>query len=161
MTRPVLVVGYGNTLRRDDGVGWRVAARLDADPRLAGVTVFQRHQLTPDLALDMSTAELVVLVDADDGLAPGTIAVGTVQPDATTQTRWSHHTDPAALLALTEQLYGRTPRVIVVRCGVQSLDVGDELTPTVEAAVPRVIDAIVELVQSPSASGRPPRPGSG
>jgi hydrogenase maturation protease len=161
MTRHVLVVGYGNTLRRDDGVGWRLAARLDADPRLAGVAVIQRHQLTPDLALDMSTAELVVLVDADDGLAPGTIAIGAVQPDPTAQTRWSHHTDPATLLALTEQLYGRTPRVVVVRCGVQSLDVGDELTPGVEAAVPLVIDAIVELVRSPSAAGGRTRPAAG
>ena len=161
MTPHVLVGGYGNTLRRDDGVGWRVADRLDADPRLAGVAVIQRHQLTPELALDMSTAELVVLVDADDGLAAGTIAIGAVPPDATARTKWSHHTDPATLLALTEELYGRTPRVVVVRCGVQSLDAGDGLTPAVEAAVPLVIDAIAELVRTPSASGVPPRPGWG
>ena len=34
---PVLVVGYGNSLRSDDGVGPAVAARLAGDPRLAGV----------------------------------------------------------------------------------------------------------------------------
>jgi Ni,Fe-hydrogenase maturation factor len=44
---------------------------------------------------------------------------------------------------------------------VQSLDVGDELTPGVEAAVPLVIDAIVELVRSPSAAGGRTRPAAG
>ena len=32
-----LVIGYGNPLRSDDGVGWHVAERLADDPRLAGV----------------------------------------------------------------------------------------------------------------------------
>jgi Ni,Fe-hydrogenase maturation factor len=31
----VLVVGYGNSLRGDDGVGWHAAGRLAADPGLA------------------------------------------------------------------------------------------------------------------------------
>jgi hydrogenase maturation protease len=161
MTPRVLVVGYGNTLRGDDGVGWQVADRLRADPRLAAVAVKRCHQLTPELALDMSTAELVVLVDADEGLAAGTVAVAAVRRDTSARPRWSHHTDPAMLVAFTEELYGRTPRVVVVRCGVQSLDAGDGLSPAVEAAVPLVIDAIVELVGAPSASGGPPRPGSG
>ena len=37
LTRRPLVIGYGATLRRDDGVGVRVAELLAADPRLAGV----------------------------------------------------------------------------------------------------------------------------
>ena len=35
MTGGVLVVGYGNALRTDDGLGWHAAERLADDPRLA------------------------------------------------------------------------------------------------------------------------------
>src|SRR5919198_4121190 len=75
--RRVLVVGYGSSLRGDDGLGWHAAALLAADPRLAGAEVLARHQLTPELAEDVSRAALVVLVDAraDGGGAPGEVAV--------------------------------------------------------------------------------------
>ena len=53
MNRGVLVIGYGNVLRSDDGVGWHVTERLASDARFASVTVLQRHQLTPELALDL------------------------------------------------------------------------------------------------------------
>jgi hydrogenase maturation protease len=66
----VLVVGYGNSLRGDDGVGWHAAGRLAADPRLAGARVLARHQLTPELAVDVAQASLVVLVDAVAGAEP-------------------------------------------------------------------------------------------
>ena len=52
----VLVIGYGNALRTDDGFGWHAAGRLAADPRLDGAEILQLHQLTPELALDISRA---------------------------------------------------------------------------------------------------------
>ena len=60
----VLVVGYGNPLRSDDGIGWHAARLLATDPRLDRARVLTRHQLAPELAEDVSRASLVVLVDA-------------------------------------------------------------------------------------------------
>ena len=76
----VLVIGYGNSLRTDDGVGPRVAELVAADPRLAGAVVVACHQLTPELALDMSAARLIVLVDATTEVAPGVVVVRRVDP---------------------------------------------------------------------------------
>jgi hydrogenase maturation protease len=146
MTEAVLVVGYGNPLRTDDGFGWHAAERLADDPRLAGVTVLRRHQLTPELALDISTAAFVVLVDACHGLPAGTFAVSRGVPTGDAGTTWSHHLSPSSLVTLTRDLYGRAPDVFIVSCGVGSLEMGDTLSPVVEAAVPRVVDAVVALV---------------
>ena len=68
----VLVIGYGNALRADDGVGWHAAGLLADDPRLVGATVMALHQLAPELALDLSAATLAVLVDASTATLPGT-----------------------------------------------------------------------------------------
>ena len=67
----VLVVGYGNPLCGDDGVGWHAAGLLASDPRLDGVRVVTHHQLAPELATDVSRASLVVLVDASTDGDPG------------------------------------------------------------------------------------------
>ena len=75
-----LVVGYGNPLRGDDGVGWHAAAALAADPRLADTDVITGHQLTPKLAEDIAKARLAVLVDARLGDTPGYVCIREVAP---------------------------------------------------------------------------------
>lgn len=156
MTQGVLVVGYGNALRSDDGLGWHVAERLADDPRLAGATVLRRHQLTPELALDISEATLLVLVDASHEPAAGAITVERLEPaidTGTSGTTWSHHLTPTTLVELARELYGRAPDVFVVGCGVASVEMGDELSPAVRDALPRVVDAVAELVASQVARG--------
>jgi hydrogenase maturation protease len=146
-----LVVGYGNALRSDDGVGPRAADLLAADPRLAGADVLARHQLTPELALDMSRASLVVLVDARATARPGEITVrrleaaGEARAGAGPGPSW-HHVGPAELLALARELYGAAPPAFVVSVGAADLGPGETLSPEVAAALPAVADAVAGLV---------------
>jgi hydrogenase maturation protease len=144
----VLVIGYGNPLRTDDGIGWHAAERLAIDPRLDGVTVVQRHQLTPELALDVSQAALVVLVDASRDQPAGTFLIDLVQRADRTTTQLTHRFDPSSLVGLADDLYGHAPDIFAVSVGVESLELGDRLSPLLEAALPRVVDAVVELVAS-------------
>jgi hydrogenase maturation protease len=146
MTEGVLVMGYGNALRTDDGLGWHAAERLADDRRLIGATVTSRLQLTPELALDVSRATLVVLVDARHDVPAGVLSVRRVTRSSDARLTWSHHVDPAGLLALAEDLYGRAPAMFTVGLGVASIEAGDDLSPAIRAALPTVIDAVVDLV---------------
>ena len=67
-----LVIGYGDSLRSDDGAGPRVAELLSG---LEGLTVLTRHQLVPELADDFRGRDVVVFVDAAATLKPGEVAV--------------------------------------------------------------------------------------
>ena len=154
----VLVIGYGNTLRSDDGVGWHAAALLAEDRRLAGGEVLAVHQLTPELALDMSRAWLVILIDASTDDPPGVITVrplaasdeaGGDGPGAT-----SHHVGPGELLAVARALYGTAPDALIVSVGVADMEPGEALTPLVSAALPTIADTVVDLVARRRA-GRP------
>jgi hydrogenase maturation protease len=142
----VLVIGYGNSLRTDDGLGWHAAERLAADPRLAGTTVIARHQLTPELALDVSRAAFVVFVDASHGPAAGTFTIEWLQAPANIATGWSHILSPSSLVDLARELYGQVPDVVVIRVGVESLVFGDRLSAAAEASLPGLIDAVAELI---------------
>lgn len=146
MNRSALVIGYGNALRSDDGVGWHAAELMSADPRLERVQVLQRHQLTPELALDVSVAAVVVLVDASSTAPAATVTVTRVDPADGGGSPWSHMLVPATLVALADELYGRAPDVYVVSIGVASFDVGDSLSPEVAGAMPLIVDTVVELL---------------
>ncbi len=154
-----LVVCYGNPLRGDDALGWHVSELLAADPRLGGATVIWRHQLTPDLAADIKDASLVILVDVNVVDEPGVVSLRRVDAggseaggsEAATDSAGSagpssHHVAPAELMALARELWGASPAVYVVSAGAETLEIGDRLSPAVEAALPAVVDAVASIV---------------
>lgn len=156
---PALVLGYGNTLRRDDGVGVRVAERLAKDARLAPaiqagrVIVSTAHQLTPEVALDLAAASLVVLIDADMAELPGVIVVRELTAggasggdERAAPGSSSHHVGAIELLALARELAGAAPRAVSIGIGVADLELGEGLSGPVEDAVPRAVEAAVEMV---------------
>jgi hydrogenase maturation protease len=145
----VLVIGYGNSLRGDDGAGWHAAAALADDPRLAGADVLACHQLAPELAEDIAHARLVVLVDAcSRGAPPGTVSVRRVEPGYPLAPTWSHNLDPAALVGLAETLYGASPPVFLITITGAFFGYGDRLSPPVRQALPEIANTI-DVLQAP------------
>jgi hydrogenase maturation protease len=149
MTHRVLVVGYGNELRADDGVGAVVATALLDEARCPGAVVLVRQQLTPELCADLAGTETAIFLDADPALAAGAFEVRALRDDragceATAGTS-SHHVDPATLVALASELYGARPRAVVVAIGVASFEPGAPMTPAVVAGLPAIVDAAAAL----------------
>ncbi|MGD1012483.1 MAG: hydrogenase maturation protease [Acidimicrobiales bacterium] len=144
----VLVIGYGNPLRGDDGAGWRAAELLALDPRLQGATVLARHQLTPELAEDVSQATLLVLVDASE--EPGTagrVSTARVTATPTSGPVFTHHVDAAGLVQLAATLFGQSPPAVQVTVRVADVQPGTTLSPQVEGAMANVVDAVVDVIQ--------------
>lgn len=85
--KPVLVVGYGSSLRGDDAVGQRVVEELRRRRRLLGALPGARFVLTtcltPELAEDLAGSGFAVLADAaSDGRPAGAVTVETVTVEA-------------------------------------------------------------------------------
>ena len=94
-----LIIGYGNPLRGDDGVGPR-AAELLADrggvtpPLLPdGVQVLVCHQLTIELAPQIAEADRLILIDARATGEPGSIEQCILTPAIPDSTSLTHHID--------------------------------------------------------------------
>jgi hydrogenase maturation protease len=103
-----VVIGYGNTLRGDDGAGWQIAAALQA-LALPQLEVAAVHQLTPELAARLASADQVVFVDARHGMPGQPLALEPLQAGAPPPP-FSHQLSPQALLLLSQELYGRQPQ---------------------------------------------------
>ncbi|GIK54703.1 MAG: hydrogenase maturation protease [Chloroflexi bacterium] len=149
-----LVLGYGNPLRGDDGVGWVVAERLQG---MAGITAVPLHQLLPEHADLIHTAVHVIFVDAAVAGEPGAVQVQTLAPDRHGLAA-SHQMSPGVLLAMAAELYGRCPTAHLITITGQNFAYSETLSPPVQESVYQVVGFLVaqligELV-SEDANGR-------
>lgn len=134
-----LIIGYGNTLRSDDGIGPRVAEAIAAW-RLPNVRAIALHQLTPELAESLAGAEVAIFVDAraGDPAVPGhagvtfeSIAAADAAADADPAEAIApseHTSDPRRLLALTKRIYGRCPQAWLVSIPGVNFELGETLS---------------------------------
>jgi hydrogenase maturation protease len=149
--RKRLVIGIGNPLRGDDGVGtWLAeqAAVLTAAEPDGPVAVRSVQQLTPELAEELAQLEDVLFIDAWQApakAAPQLLAIGPAAGAAT-----SHRLEPAQLLAVSQALFGRMPRAHLLQVPAHAFPHGMELSQELEATLPAA-RALLQAWLSPDA----------
>lgn len=99
----VLVIGYGNPGRKDDGLGPAFAEGI-GEAAIPGVTVDANYQLSIEDAVDIASHDIVLFADADMS-GPAPYCLRRLEP-----TPWlgftSHSISPGALLALAKERFG-------------------------------------------------------
>lgn len=145
----ILVIGYGSTLRGDDGVGPRVAELVEAR-NLPNVEVVACHQLTPELSEPISKADRVIFVDAAIDLPDDQVQVRRVEAEAQHQVM-VHTASPAGLLHLAQSVFGRCPAAWIVAIPVAEMGISEQLSAAAEAGVQAAVDRVQALITSPDA----------
>ncbi|MGC1255999.1 MAG: HyaD/HybD family hydrogenase maturation endopeptidase [Candidatus Acidiferrales bacterium] len=142
--RDTVVIGVGNTILSDDGVGVHAARLLQLDARVPpGVTILDGGTIGLELVPYASDASRVLLLDAmNSGQAPGTLARMTGRELLGRASAWSVHQLGVADLVAALLLVSRHPQDVVV-LGIQpaSTDWGTGLSPAVDAAVRSLVNA--------------------
>ena len=144
----VLVIGIGNPLRSDDGLGWSVADQLSARSE-NNLQVLKVHQLTPELAEAVSEVDLAIFVDAGAHGAPGTLTCDTVST-SDADLRFSHDVTPATLIQIAKTLYGKQPQAFLICVAGKNFEHGESLSPEMTVAVPEVLAKVRELMAGAS-----------
>lgn len=146
-----LVLGLGNILLQDEGVGVRAVERLQHHPALpADVEVLDGGTLGLELLSRFEGIERLIVVDAvDAGARPGTLMrfAGEEIPASRGPIMSPHQVSLPHLLALAE-LQGILPGKVVL-CGmqVQQIGMGFGLSPPVAAQLDALVQAVVEEVK--------------
>ena len=154
----IVVAGFGNVLRRDDGFGVAVIAALAHEPTPAEVTLLEIGiggiHLVQQLDAEMDALIVVDAVDIDR--APGTVVV--VEPDVLDVDAMSaeerrdqladvHYATPDRALMLARGLQVLPAYTVVVGCRPADVDTYVHgLTEAVARAVPVAVDEIRRLV---------------
>ena len=146
----ILVLGVGNILLRDEGVGVRVVERLQADYSFSpNVSLLDGGTLGIKLMDAISSSDFLIVVDAVlNGLSPGTFyrLTGDEVRKSVAFKYSLHQTDLLETLACCE-LVGTRPETVVV--GIEPEDFSpwsDELTPTVKNRVPELVKTVLEEI---------------
>ncbi len=144
-TAGAVVIGIGNPLRRDDGIGPAVAAGLAAHD-LPGTRVLT-CPAEPTALLDAwEGAALAVLIDAVAGDRPGRVRTCSLADLAEAAPVSSHDLGLRQAYELGRAL-GRAPAsVVVVTVDVADTGYGQGLSPAVAAALPEAMRAVVALL---------------
>jgi hydrogenase maturation protease len=148
----ILVIGYGNTLRRDDGVGPKVAEAVAA-LALPGVRALPFPLLTPELADPVSQAHIVVFVDAAVD-APREVQLRKLAAADTSQIM-AHAASPATLLALARDVFGHAPEAWLLTIPAENIGIGEDLSASTHRGLETAVEKIKKLAkadQTPGAS---------
>lgn len=138
----LLVLGYGNTLRSDDGVGPKVADAI-AELRLPGVTAMACPLLTPELAEAISRARLVVFVDAAVD-SPLEVQLRRLEPAESSQVM-AHAADPRTMLALARDVFGHAPEAFWLTVPAENLGMGETFSALTERGYAVALERLKEL----------------
>jgi hydrogenase maturation protease len=139
----LLVIGYGNSLRRDDGVGPRVADAIE-ELQLPGVRTLNCQLLTPEFADPIARARRVIFVDAAVDKTDG-VHFRQLEPGETSQLM-AHAADPRTLLALARDVFGRAPEAWWLTIPAIHLGFGTDYSPEAEAGFYTAVAEIKKLV---------------
>jgi hydrogenase maturation protease len=146
--KPILILGLGNPLMGDDGVGHKVAELLasrlpdDCEVICAGTDVLR-------WADEMEGRSRVILIDALLGDTPGDIAVEEYDFPGVATRQWNvHHLSAPQSIALLRIAVPslRDVRFTLVGIGVESVQAGFGLSPRLAARLPEILDRVRALV---------------
>ena len=139
--KPTLVIGLGNPLMGDDGVGWHVAERLASDPRLpesveamCGVTDLLRY------AGQMEGRSRVIFIDAiQDDAQPGSVLVfGETYPEMDSRQEHAHHLSAVQAIQLLKMMVAAP--IALLGISISSAVTQTELSPAVDGRMASILD---------------------
>ena len=142
----IVVLGLGNELLKDEGIGVHAVRRLRKMPGLGGVEVVEGG-IQPDAPLDYGGVGKLIIVDAVlAGGEPGTIYrcrpedVDRVGSPLTSL----HQISLLDTLRLMEQLGQKPGEVIIIGIEPESMDYGMEMTPRLQEKLPHVVEMVLK-----------------
>jgi hydrogenase maturation protease len=142
----ILVIGYGNPLRSDDGVGQQIAKEI-AGWGMPNVEAIAVHQLTPELVEPLAMVDNAIFVDAYPTTVDPEIQVRLLALAESGMTS-GHWCEPSVLLAMTQALYGRYPQAWWVMVPALNFELGECFSAVANQGMEAALQEIEQLMQS-------------
>ena len=143
-----LVLGIGNVLMGDEGVGVHVVRRLEREDLPAHVSLLDGGTGGFQLLADLASHDPVVMIDATmDGQPPGTVSVIEPRYASDFPRTLTAHDIGLRDLIVSAALLGQLPRMRLVTVSIAEVQPMQlSLSAPVETAVSRVVEQIWQLI---------------
>lgn len=145
-----VVLGIGNTILSDEAAGVRAVEALEKAFQMpANVLVIDGGTSGMEMIEDLSNVDFLIVIDVvKTGAAPGTVVkiAGADIPVFFRNKLSPHQIGLPDVLASLELLDAIPKEIVVLGVEPISLELGMDMTPTVAATIPQLVDmAVAEL----------------
>ena len=143
--RSLLLIGYGNPGRLDDGLGPALSAAM-SKKKIPGLKIDSNYLLTVEDAYEVSLHKNVIFADASvDCTEP--FSFYEIQPKINLSIN-SHTIDPDVLLGMAKDMFGSKAKgyVLGIR-GYEFNEFGQELSPSAQENLSKATDYISNLIK--------------
>ena len=145
----VILIGYGNPGRRDDGLGPMLAQALEG-AGLAGLEVDSDYQLTVEDAEAVARHDVVVFADASVN-GPEPFEWRSIEPGGSPGFS-SHSVEPEAVLMLAKTLFGKTPKAYLMGIrGYEFNEFGEGLSEKASGNLKMALEFVEDWIERRSA----------
>jgi hydrogenase maturation protease len=148
----ICIVGIGNALRSDDGVGQLVCKEIES-MNFSFVDTITVQQLDTTLIESLLMYEQVVFVDAsvsDDNFSFQPLS----STDENKAASFSHHINASMLASLAKQLYGSKTEFHICAIGATQFEVGTTLSEKAKSNVHAAVGMLATWIKQFSNSGQ-------
>lgn len=158
--KKLLLLGYGNPDREDDGVAWHILHALaiklglpapdsyeDEFPEPAQIDFAFHLQLTPEMAEDVASYPYVCFIDAHTGNIPEAVRLIDVESEFQ-NSPFTHHLTPQSLISMCETIYGTKPDSVLLSVLGHRFLFTRELSPETAALVPHAVQLIWDWMKA-------------
>jgi hydrogenase maturation protease len=148
--KPILLLGIGNILLKDEGVGVHTANRMMEMALPPDVEVMDGGTMGMNLLFYIEGRKKVIIIDTVlVGDPPGTIYRFTEESlvDNKPMLRTAHSVDITDVINTAMMLGTKPDEIIFIGIEPESLDEGLEMTPTIEKRVPVLIKMVMKELE--------------
>jgi len=149
----VLILGIGNILLRDEGIGVHVVHQLQNEDMPDNVEIIDGGTTALDILLSQEGLHKLVVIDAvRAGNKPGTVVKFEIrnskfETPIFRQSQLSlHQLDLFDAIAVAEKMDTLPEEIVVVGVEPAEIDLGLELTEKVAQSIPQVIEQVLEEI---------------
>lgn len=152
--KKLLLIGYGNPDREDDGVAWHILHRLttrlglvspesyeDEFPEFASIDFAFYLQLTPEMAEEITFYDYVCFIDAHTGSIPEPVRLINMESEFQ-RSPFTHHLTPQSLLSLCETIYAKKPEAVLLSVLGYRFLFSRQLSEETAGLVPQAVELI-------------------
>jgi hydrogenase maturation protease len=160
--KKLLLLGYGNPDREDDGVAWHILRALtiklglvppesyeDEFPETPQIDFAFYLQLTPEMAEDVAAYAYVCFIDAHTGNIPEPVRLIDVESEFQ-NSPFTHHLTPQSLISMCETIYGKKPDATLLSVLGHRFLFTRELSQQTAELVPQAVDLLWDWMNARS-----------
>jgi hydrogenase maturation protease len=149
--KPVLILGIGNILLKDEGTGVRVAEKMKTISLPTDVEVMDGGTMGLDLLYYIEGRKKVVVIDAVRAGEPPGIMYRFTDNDIADKKgllRSAHGVDFLDVINMSKMLGNKPPEIVFIGIEPEDISEGLELSPVIEKRIPAMIELVMREIES-------------